>query len=194
VLIKTVPSVPSSTCKQIDNSVKFFIACDIGKFIRNVLSFQFSLRSGNFKAHFTCKSKCVSARTSLRFRVLSNRQGLRDWVQAPVKFFIPPPPPSQQARTIGSRNKGDSVVWKMAAGRKCRHHEWLPPNYTWYYRERQYHMQKIWAPVIWTRLSSFSSTLLTEESCHTYSVLPALILVSILFWRHIPTMHVTKLL
>ena len=38
VLIKTVTSVPSYTCKQIDNRVKVFIACDIGKFIGNVLS------------------------------------------------------------------------------------------------------------------------------------------------------------
>ena len=39
VLIKAVQSVPSSTYKQIDNRIKVFIACDIGKFIGYVSSF-----------------------------------------------------------------------------------------------------------------------------------------------------------
>jgi hypothetical protein len=34
-------------------------------------------------------------------------------------------------------NKADSVVRKMAAGRKCHQPDKRLPNYIWYYRERQ---------------------------------------------------------
>jgi hypothetical protein len=106
VLNKTFPSVPSSTCQQIDNRLKVFIVCDIGKLIGNTSShFNFCWDRAILKHTLLVNLSAFSARTSLRFHFLLNRQGCRDWVQAPVKFFfISPPPPPQQVRTIGNRN------------------------------------------------------------------------------------------
>ena len=144
VLIKTFPSVPSSTCQQIDNRLKVFIVCGIGKFIGNMSShFNFRWDRAILKHTLLVNLSAFSVRTSLRFHVLPNRQGRRDWVQAPVIFFIP-------LSAIETKQTASYARWRLTAiAAKTTDYHLITPD-TIEKDKNMYNTFGPWSPIIWT--------------------------------------------